>query len=219
MLKLIIFDMDGLIFDSEKLYMHFLQQVMIIYNYEFTNEQYINTLGLNDAATKIKMHELFGLAFEHQKIYSEAKQEMMLYVERENIPVKDGIIKLLNFLKKNNLKCCVASSTNRDDVLYLLKKAKIDQYFDFVVGGDEVKNSKPDPEIFLKACHKAHVKPTEAIVLEDSPNGLLAAINANISPICIPDLVLPPQEIASKCLAIVKNAKEVINIIKKSITL
>lgn len=217
MIKLVIFDMDGIIFDSEKLYMHFLKIMMKRYHYILTKRQYISTLGLTDLATKIKMQELFGADFTFDKIYSQAKQEMMTYIEKKNIPLKDGILNLLNFLKSNNYKIAIASSTDKTTIFYYLQKSNLNHYFDYIVGDDDVINSKPHPEIFLKACDKINIDPSKALVLEDSPNGLLAAIRANITAICIPDLLFPPQEIASKCFAIVNSANEVIDILKKGI--
>lgn len=216
-IKLIIFDMDGIIFDSEKLYMHFLKLIMKRYHYNLTKRQYLKTLGLTDSATRIKMQELFGSSFDFDKIYSEAKQEMMAYIEENNIPIKDGIINLLNFLKANNFKIAIASSTEKATIFYYLQKSNLTGYFDYIVGGDDVTNSKPHPEIFLKVCDKANIDPSMAIVLEDSPNGLLAAIKANITTICIPDLLFPSQEIVNKCFAMVNNANEIIELIKKGI--
>lgn len=217
MTQLIIFDMDGIIFDSEQLYMRFLKLVMKRYNYCLTKNQYISTLGLTDSATKARLLELFGLDFSYDKIYLEAKQEMMNYIDKKNIPLKQGILELLDFLNANKFKIAIASSTNKDVILYYLQKANITHCFDIIIGGDEIKHSKPHPEIFLKACSIAKTDPSMALVLEDSPNGLLAAINAKIPVICIPDLKFPPQEIVDKCHAIVRSANEVINLIKKDI--
>ncbi|MDD3107175.1 MAG: HAD family phosphatase [Bacilli bacterium] len=216
MTKLIIFDMDGVIFDSEKLYLRFLRLAMARCHYNLTKQQYISTLGLTEAATKIKMQELFGLDFNYDKIYSDAKQEMMKYIEKKGIPIKEGIINLLDYLIRNHFLVAIASSTDKNTIQYYLQKANLMNYFPIIVGGDDVVYSKPNPEIFLKACSKANVNSDEAIVIEDSPNGLLAAINATIPAICIPDLKFPPKEIVNQCLAILKNANEVIDIIKRT---
>ncbi|MDD3172041.1 MAG: HAD family phosphatase [Bacilli bacterium] len=214
--KLVIFDMDGLIFDSERLYRYFLRLVMNDFGYDLTDAVYADTLGLTDEATKEKMFHIFGSNFEYQKIYSLAREKMMVSIDEKGLPIKKGIENLLNYLQENKISCCVASSTKRSDVLYFLIKCNLINYFDFFVCGDEVKNSKPKPDIFLKACTISDVAPEEALVLEDSENGLLAAISGNIPVICIPDLVVPRREILNRVVVTLSDADEVIIILEKT---
>ena len=90
----------------------------------------------------------------------------------------------------------------------------ITNYFDYIISGDEVTNSKPDPEIFLQVCKKLNIPPENALVLEDSQNGILAAVNANIPVICIPDLVNHPSDINDLTYQVLPSLKDVVNILK-----
>ena len=108
----------------------------------------------------------------------------------------------------------MASSTKHDIVTEYLRLANLDNYFTFVIGGDQVPRSKPNPDIFLAACQQAGIRPEAALVLEDSENGILAASNGNIPVVCIPDLKLPSEGIAKKTAAIVSTAADVISLFR-----
>lgn len=110
------------------------------------------------------------------------------------VPVKPGLHELLDFLRARKIKIAVATSSNRDTTLHLLTSAKVKDYFDAILCGDEIVKSKPDPEIFLKAAEKLQCLPSHCIVLEDSSNGVLAAHHAGMKVIMIPDLVEPTPE-------------------------
>ena len=102
---------------------------------------------------------------------------------------------LLDYLKNNGYKLAVASSTSKRGVERNLKDAGVLEYFDAVICGDMVEKSKPDPEIYLKACEAIGVEPTEALALEDSRNGLLSAHRAGMKVILVPDLWEADEEI------------------------
>ena len=108
----------------------------------------------------------------------------------------------------------MASSTKYDIVTEYLRLANLDNYFSFVIGGDQVPRSKPNPDIFLAACQQAGIRPEAALVLEDSENGILAASNGNIPVVCIPDLKVPSEETAKKTAAIVSTAADVISLFR-----
>ena len=111
------------------------------------------------------------------------------------MPVKKGLYNLLNYLKENSCKMAVASSSPRWEVEKHLKDANIYEYFIWIVCGDMVQNSKPDPEIYLKACELLKANQSECYALEDSKNGLLSAYRAGCKPIMVPDLWQPDDEI------------------------
>jgi len=110
------------------------------------------------------------------------------------VPVKKGLYTLLEYLKKVNARLAVASSSPKWEVEKHLKDAGIRDYFSVIVCGDMVEKSKPEPEIYLKACELLKVKPQECIALEDSKNGLLSAYRAGCKPIMVPDLWQPDEE-------------------------
>lgn len=192
--KLIIFDMDGLIFDSERLFMRELGKVMKDYGYELTEEIYIQLLGLNSNFLRDEMLNIYGREYPIEETSIKARENMTVCAEKGELKIKDGIKELLEFLKNENIPCTVASSTASKYVKEYLQIAGLDGYFSNITGGEEVSKSKPEPDIFLTACGKFNVKPSDALVLEDSENGIKAAHNAGIPVICIPDMKYPSRE-------------------------
>ena len=214
--KLIIFDMDGLLFDSERLFMTHLNAVMSDYSYTLTPEIYIETLGLTGANLKAFMCQKYGEAYPFKEITHKARESVFSYLENNPLPVKAGIVNLLRFIESINIPCCVASSSSCRTVNKYLQKAGLASYFTHITGGNEAKLSKPDPEIFLLSCSKSKVSPKEALVLEDSENGILAAHNAGIPVICIPDMKVPSPDIRSKAIGLAQDANEVIFFLESS---
>ncbi len=193
--KLAIFDMDGLIFDSERLFMKFLQEHSSQHGYTITQNDYLRTLGIGGGYLTAVMEEICGPAYPHDKISGLARQSFNDYASAHGLPVKPGIRELLQFLASKQVFCCVASSTNSSYVKTYLEQAGLQQYFPFIIGGEQVKNTKPDPEIFLLACSHFHITPADTVVLEDSENGILAAHRAGIPSIAIPDMKEPGPDI------------------------
>lgn len=208
--KLAIFDMDGLIFDTERLFMTTKDGIMKEYGYTQQKDDYIHTLGTCGQQLLDILHNLYGDDYPAEEISRKCRTLVTEKIRRNGPPVKPGIPELLAWFAANNIPCCVASSTKHDIVAEYLRLAKLDKYFSFIIGGDQVQRSKPNPDIFLTACRQADIRPEHALVLEDSENGILAACNANIPVICIPDLKVPSEEIAGKTAAIVPDATAVI---------
>lgn len=136
--------------------------------------------------------------------------------ETQGIPLKKGLIELLKYLKENHFKTIVATSSYKDRVDRIFDKANLHQYFDDYICGNEVKNGKPDPEIFLTACQKLGAEPHEAIVLEDSEAGIQAAYSADIPVICIPDMKYPSNRYADMTLKIVESLEGVLEYIESN---
>ena len=209
---LAIFDMDGLIFDTERLFMTTKDGVMKEYGYTQQKDDYIHTLGTCGQQLLDILHRLYGDDYPAEEISQKCRTLVTEKIRRDGPPVKPGIPELLAWFASNNIPCCVASSTKHDIVVEYLRLAKLDKYFAYVIGGDQVQRSKPNPDIFLATCQRTDIKPEHARVLEDSENGILAASNANIPVVCIPDLKVPSEEIAKKTAAIVPDATAVISL-------
>lgn len=211
--ELFIFDMDGLIFDTERLFMRELGKVMKENGYILTEEVYITTLGMTGKTLVKRMQEVYGEDYPCREMGRKTRDRIQVIVRNDGMPVKKGIVNLLEFIKDK--KCCVASSTDAAYIREYLEIAGLDKYFDFVIGGNMVAKSKPEPDIFLKACETAGVLPEAAMVFEDSENGVRAAYGANIPVICIPDMKQPCDEIVSKALFVAKDADCVIEFLKR----
>lgn len=208
--KLAIFDMDGLIFDSERLFMGFLQKAAADLGYEITPEKYTLTLGVGGDTLAAKVREIYGADYPHQEISRRARLAMNTWTEHHSIPIKKGIPELLAFFAARQIPCCVASSTPTGHVIRYLEQAGLSRYFSKITGGDQVRHSKPDPEIFLLSCRHFGIKPENSLVLEDSENGLLAAHNGKIPAICIPDMKYPAAQYRDYAVYIAGSARDVI---------
>ena len=203
MIKAIIFDMDGLMIDSERVTFECYQERLKDMNLTMDEEFYKTLLG-----KPIKgIYQRFYFPIEN--VIQDVHQLMAERFETEGVPVKKGLVELLHYLKDNNYKTIVATSSNRDRVDKILAQAKITEFFDDSICGDEVTKGKPNPEVFLKSCQKLGVNVDEAIVLEDSEAGIQASYDANIKVICIPDMKYPEKQYEEKTFKILKDLTEV----------
>ncbi len=193
MVKAVIFDMDGLLVDSERVTFETLGELSKENGYIMTKEIYVQLLGITNEKAGVLLKEIYGEGFDYQNYFGRLHDEMVKRYDKEGVPVKAGAFELLEQLKKDGKKCIVASSSNAEWVRTTLTLAGLIDKFNDMICGDEVRNAKPDPEIFISACEKMGVDKNEAVVLEDSYNGVLAANNAGIKVLCVPDMVRPDE--------------------------
>lgn len=190
----VVFDMDGVIFDSERLVIDCWQVVADRYRIPDIEAACRECLGINAALTRKLMKQRYGADFP----YDAYKKEMSaLFHERAaggKLPQKEGVKELLEYLKKERVKIALASSTRSEVVLRELEEGGLLSYFDQVICGDMVGRSKPEPDIFLKACESLGVNPANAFAIEDSYNGIRSAYRAGMKPIMVPDLAAPTPE-------------------------
>lgn len=209
MIKAIIFDMDGLMIDSERVTFECYQERLKDMNLTMDEEFYKTLLGKPIKGIYQRFYDVYGNDFPIESVIQDVHQLMAERFETEGVPVKKGLVELLHYLKDNNYKTIVATSSNRDRVDKILAQAKITEFFDDSICGDEVTKGKPNPEVFLKSCQKLGVNVDEAIVLEDSEAGIQASYDANIKVICIPDMKYPKKQYEEKTFKILKDLTEV----------
>ena len=204
-LKNIIFDMDGLLFDSERVFEQACFTYAPKYNIAVTHEIYMNTVGVSSTRAKEIFLDACG-DFDYDGMRADISELMFRKTEDGGIPLKSGVHDILQFLKQKGVKIALATSTRRKTTEYMLDSAQITLYFDHTVCGDEVLNAKPDPEIFLKAMELLGGTPEDTLIFEDSHNGIRAANAAGIPVIMVPDLLAPHNEL--RTFAIVKDLDE-----------
>lgn len=209
MIKAIIFDMDGLMIDSERVTFECYQERLKDMNLTMDEEFYKTLLGKPIKGIYQRFYDVYGNDFPIENVIQDVHQLMAERFETEGVPVKKGLVELLHYLKDNNYKTIVATSSNRDRVDKILAQAKITEFFDDSICGDEVTKGKPNPEVFLKSCQKLGVNVDEAIVLEDSEAGIQASYDSNIKVICIPDMKYPEKQYKEKTFKILKDLTEV----------
>ncbi|MCE2596398.1 HAD family phosphatase [Motilimonas cestriensis] len=191
--KAAIFDMDGLLLDTERVCMQVFQQACDEVQVPFDKTIYLSIIGRN--ATGIE-HILRNYYRDNYPAVHQAWRERYnAIVLHQAIPVKDGVIELLDWLKANNIPAAVATSTKKEVAGTKLKLARLDHYFDHFTTGCEVEHGKPAPDIYLLAAERLGIAPEHCLAFEDSNNGVRAAVSANMITFQIPDLTEPDAEI------------------------
>lgn len=217
MFEAVLFDMDGVIFDSEVKVVECWKEIADKYNIKDIEILCRKCLGLNRGAAKTTFLEYYGQDFP----YDEYKKEMAdLFHGRYGggrLPLKPGVVELLEYLKNNGKKIALASSTSSELVKRELSDAGIIVYFDVVIGGDMVERSKPEPDIFLKACELLNVKPEDAYGVEDSYNGIRALKAANVRAIMVPDMAPANDEMYNLSEIVLENLTDVKEYLSKAL--
>ena len=214
----IIFDMDGVIFDSEALYIGCCRDVCAENGIVFNEEVAIKCLGATVERTKQLINEAYGEEFDSDWFWDTSFKLFMERYGEGRLPMKPGVEELLKFLKENGYKIALASSTVEWAVRQELTDAGIIGYFDRIVCGDMVKRSKPFPDIFLKAAELLDSDQESCIVIEDSFNGIRAAHAAGMHPVMVPDIIQPDDEIRSLTDIVAGSLHEVREILFKAIS-
>ena len=214
MIKYAIFDMDGTVFDTERLMRDAWMETGRKWNLDKIGDVYIRIVGRNfeTACNLLKMQ--YGEDFPAKKFFAE---RMALYFEmiKNSVPVKKGSKELLEYLRSNGIKTALATSSDLYVAKDNLKKAGFTELFDAIVAGDMVKNSKPAPDIFIEAGNRIGADPCETIVCEDAYTGIEAAVSAKMMPIFVEDMLPPIDNIVNQSFAVCSDLLEVIEIIKK----
>ncbi|WP_062350597.1 HAD family hydrolase [Bacillus kwashiorkori] len=210
--RLVIFDMDGLLFDTERSYYETMRRLARKVDVDYTLADYIQTIGITTEDTVKMLTDAYGEGF--AKVLDGFLDEYYQILDEEGLRIKPGAIELLDVLDQKGMKKCIASSNDREAILKFLQMSDLEGRFDFCISGTDVERGKPFPDIFLQACRLAGVKPEEAIVLEDSLNGLRAAVAAEIPCIVVPDLIEPNEEMKQMAYRICNDLGEVAELLK-----
>lgn len=211
-LEAVVFDMDGVIFDTERIICALWDEVGAKHGLEGISEVIFRCIG----TTNIRTREIFEEAYPQKEGYkgydfykSTISEEFHTTYDGGKLPVKKGVRELLTYLKEKKIKIGLATSTREAIATKELTECGLIDYFDFVTGGDRVLKSKPEPDIYLLACDNLKVNPRNSIAIEDSYNGIKSAFNAGMIPIMVPDLLPPTEEMEQKAHVIKNNLLEV----------
>lgn len=206
----VVFDMDGVIFDSERAVMQCWKEVASRHNIPDIENAILTCTGTTMVRTREIMLNLYGADFPYDEYARESSVIFHSRYDGGRLPMKPGVKELLTFLKERGKKIALASSTRQQVVTDELRDAGIIEYFDRIICGDMVSRSKPAPDIFLKACEELNVSPSDSYAIEDSYNGIRAAHAGGLHPIMVPDLLPADEEMQSLAEIILPNLTSVI---------
>ncbi len=201
-IKAVLFDMDGLMFDTERLYMETWYPSARKYGYEVNEPLLLSLLGKTAELGKQICEEHFGPEFPFYEIRKDRLALSNAIIRENGIKIKAGLIELLDHLDSKGIKKAVATSSEKFTADFYLEISGLTHRFDAVVSGDDVTKSKPNPEIFLIAAKNVGVDPKDCMVLEDSFSGIEAAYRGGMHPVMIPDILQPTPHIKDMCEAV-----------------
>lgn len=208
-IEAVIFDMDGVIYDTEAFYLKNWIQVFNQYGYDMTKDIYVKAMGRGRKKVKEYFKSIYGEDLPIDEMYIKKDKLLFDSIKSNEVPLKLGALDLLKYLKSKNIKTALATSAKRERLNVQLKESPIVQYFDTIVCGDDVVNSKPNPEIFLKAAGIIKVVPEKCIVIEDSEAGIKAAYDGNMIGFHVEDLKEADDNIKENAFMLFKNLVEV----------
>ena len=203
--KAVVFDMDGVIFDSERAVMQCWKEVASRHNIPDIEKAILACTGTTMVRTREIMLNLYGADFPYDEYARESSAIFHSRYDGGRLPMKQGVKELLTFLKERGKKIALASSTRQQVVTDELRDAGIIEYFDRIICGDMVSRSKPAPDIFLKACEELNITPSDSYAIEDSYNGIRAAHAGGLHPIMVPDLLPADEEMQSLAEIVLPN--------------
>ena len=195
MLKAAVFDMDGLMFDTETLVYRNWQAMMDEAGYPYSLDDFKQTVGKRKAEVQNFYFGRYGADFPYWDFSEKGRGMYLEYVAERGVPVKPGLYELLEYLKSKDFGIALATSTSRKTTELNLESAGVQGYFDVLVCGDDVKNGKPHPEVFLTAAARLGEAPEACVAFEDSINGIKSAFAAGMKTVMVPDMLQPTNEI------------------------
>lgn len=216
MIKAVIFDKDGTLHDTEKVYHRAWREAAAQMGVPRIMEFVAICTGTNFARTEELWQEFYGDAFEFRPFWALRNAIYDQMIETEGLPVKQGAYELLDYLKENGYKIGLATSTNAPRVQRHLMQSDMKKYFDAVVTGDTVQRGKPAPDIFLIAAERLGVDPAACMGVEDSFNGVRAVKAAGMYTVMVPDMIAPTQEILDISDACVQDLGHIIAILENA---
>lgn len=210
-LKAVVFDMDGLMFNTEWLIKYCWDVTGKEMGYDNFGDNIYNTLGMNYNRRREYFLDKYGKDFDFEGFTDRYREVSADYLAKNGTPVKKGLNNILEFLKEKGIKMAVATSSSRKYAMSKICDVGIEGYFDTIICGDMVTKSKPDPQIYKMACDGLGVDYASCIAFEDSPNGIKSAYAAGINPIMIPDLLADaPKEVEKMLVAKLEDLDEAI---------
>lgn len=212
MIRGVVFDMDGLMFDTERIGVEAWLEAARQTGVPLSREAVLSTLGLNNAATRAALEPYLGTQYQQCEDFE--RSFMAAHIQNNGIVIKPGLFELLDYLQKCKYRFTMATSSSRERARFFLKESGVQRHFDDIVCGDMIARSKPEPDIYLQACELINLPPAKCLALEDAPAGLLAAHRAGLMPVFIRDLIEPDPRISKLLFARLDTLHDVVDLLE-----
>ena len=211
----VLFDMDGLVLDTEKLFCRFWAEAGQFYGFPMTFQHGMGMRALGRDQAEKQLKSFLGDTADYHAIRAKRIELMDAYIEKNGVDLKPGIRELLDYLHEKNILCAITSSSPLERIRRYLSFHELDAQFDALCSGHDVPNGKPAPDIYLYGAASLGLKPEECLALEDAPSGIESAFRAGCFPVMIPDLDQPSEETLSRCFAKADSLADIIDLLDK----
>lgn len=208
-----IFDLDGTLIDTEKIYRIVWPKAVKALGYELSDEMYLSLRSLGRPFAPKRFEEWFGSDFDYDKARRVRKDLFDSYVKEHGIQLKPGATELLTHLRNKNIITAIATATDIVRANEYLNSTGLNGYFDKIISATMVDEGKPSPKVYMYACKELGLEPDSCVAVEDAPNGIISAYKAGLNVIMVPDLSEPDDEISKMLTYKVNNLKEIIDIV------
>jgi HAD superfamily hydrolase (TIGR01509 family) len=216
-IEAVLFDMDGLLIDSEAVYIEAMQAAARSLDRDMPLAFCHSMIGIPARECNVMIQDLYGAGFgleEFRTVYSINVKQLMAV----RIPVKPGVAELLDFLDERGLPRAIATSAGRATVEHHLGRAGLLDRFQALATRDDVVHAKPHPDVFLEAARRLGVAPERCVAFEDSNPGLTAAHAAGTMAIMVPDILQPTPEVRAKCLTVLPDLHAALRLLREALT-
>lgn len=210
MIKAVIFDMDGVLIDTEKHYNAAWCEAARMAGFaDFGREHALMLRSCDARLASEMMKDIFGAGFDYYAVREVRRRLVAERLEKYGLEKKPGIDEILAFLHDRNIKSAVATATPIALTLQHLERIGVKDLFDKIVSAKQVAKGKPAPDVYLYACEQIGETPSDCIAVEDSPNGIKSAYAAGCRPVMVPDLTQPDEEIRPLLYAVVDTLADI----------
>ena len=211
--KAVVFDLDGTLIDTEKIYHIAWPKAIADMGYTLTEEMFLSLRSLGRPFAPAKFKEWFGDDFDYDRARAIRKQYFNDYVKAHGIARKTGAVELLTYLHEKKIMTAIATATDPERANQYLNMTELSGYFDRIISATMVDEGKPSPKVYTYACEQLGLSPGECVAVEDAPNGIRSAYGAGMQVIMVPDLSQPDDELREMLFASVESLDQIISFI------
>ena len=212
--KAVLFDLDGTLIDTEKFYRRCWPQSLAHFGFDMSDEQALTLRSLGRPFAPALMKEWFGESFDYAEVREYRKGLVEEAIRTEGIRVKPGAKELLEYLKEKDIIRAVTTASDVDRTTRFLGSVGLADYFDRFCSAADAPEGKPSPDVYRMACEQLGIDPSDALAVEDAPNGILSAHRAGCRVVFVPDQTKEEPEVEPLCYAKVDSLSDIIDLLE-----